>query len=170
MKITIDLSRAPKDATHYKEDPGAEHFVQFYKAEPAKLKRLDPDTGLFTKCHHGIVAGVVLPLPGTWKENALPPVGTKCQHIIEGPEEAWRDVEIIAHHQFENDPYLCAVWVDGDHISYSSSGDHFRPLPENYLPDAWALPVAAAMLDDGELIDLTMFQAIRLVKKGWRKP
>lgn len=74
--------------------------------------------------------------PGTaapWNGEGLPPVGLEVEHSEEGnkadhPDGAWKRVKIVGHHRFNEDEYICAVWVSGLEVSYSSEGPHFRPI------------------------------------------
>lgn len=68
-----------------------------------------------------------------WNGEGLPPVGSVCEHSeddnkADRPDGAWKRVKIVGHHQFNDDEYLCAVWVSGLEVSYSSEGPHFRPI------------------------------------------
>lgn len=68
-----------------------------------------------------------------WTGEGLPPVGLVCEHSCDdnktdSPDGGWKEVKIVGHHQFLNDEYLCAVWVSGTEVSYSSEGEHFRPI------------------------------------------
>lgn len=77
-----------------------------------------------------------------WDGDGLPPVGTVCEHSeddnkSDSPDGAWKRVKIVGHHQFNDDEYLCVVWVSGLEVSYSSEGSHFRPIrmPEQIAAD-----------------------------------
>lgn len=68
-----------------------------------------------------------------WDGEGLPPVGSTCEHSTDdnkndSADGGWKKVKIVGHHQFHNDDYLCAVWVSGTDVSYSSEGEHFRPI------------------------------------------
>lgn len=68
-----------------------------------------------------------------WSGEGLPPVGLVCEHSCDdnktdSSDGGWKEVKIVGHHQFLNDEYLCAVWVSGTEVSYSSEGEHFRPI------------------------------------------
>lgn len=68
-----------------------------------------------------------------WSGEGLPPVGLVCEHSCDDNKTdsengRWKEVKIVGHHQFQNDDYLCAVWVSGVEVSYSSEGEHFRPI------------------------------------------
>lgn len=82
-------------------------------------------------------------LPGTiprpteraveWDGDSLPPVGIECEHSDsenknDSPDGGWKKVKIVGHHQFHADEYVCAIWVSGVEVSYSSAGEHFRPI------------------------------------------
>lgn len=80
--------------------------------------------------------------PPAWTGEGLPPVGTVCEHSTDentdnSEKGQWRQVEIVAHHQFHTTDYVCAIWVSGDEVSYSSEGEHFRPArtPEQIVAD-----------------------------------
>jgi hypothetical protein len=91
-----------------------------------------------------------------WDGKDLPPVGLVCEHSSDSnsnddPAGEWFKVEIIAHHRFCEDEYVCAVWVREGEISYSSAGDHFRPLrnPEQIAAEKRASAVSAMLADAG---------------------
>lgn len=68
-----------------------------------------------------------------WSGEGLPPAGLVCEHSCDdnktdSSDGGWKEVKIVGHHQFLNDEYLCAVWVSGTEVSYSSEGEHFRPI------------------------------------------
>lgn len=73
------------------------------------------------------------PDPSQWDGEGLPPVGSTCEHSTDdnkndSADGGWKKVKIVGHHQFHNDDYLCAVWVSGTDVNYSSEGEHFRPI------------------------------------------
>lgn len=74
-----------------------------------------------------------MPIIEEWSGKGLPPVGLVCEHSCDDNKTdsengRWKEVKIVGHHQFQNDEYLCAVWVSGVEVSYSSEGEHFRPI------------------------------------------
>lgn len=62
-----------------------------------------------------------------WKRGELPPVGTICEHAPGGSSDNWYQVEIIEHRRFNDAPYLCAVFVTHNDVSFSSH-ESFRPI------------------------------------------
>lgn len=76
---------------------------------------------------------VVESRPVVWGGDGLPPVGVVCEHstdanTADADDGEWKEVQILAHHQFHTDEYVCAIWVSGAEVSYSSEGGHFRPI------------------------------------------
>ena len=71
---------------------------------------------------------VVESRPVVWDGEGLPPVGTICEHRKLIPGKEWTQVEIVAHRAFNGGDYTCAVFVFLEGSSWSSAGDHFRPI------------------------------------------
>lgn len=93
------------------------------------------------KCEHSYANKIGCPECGElnapkvveWDGEGLPPAGSTCEHSTDdnknnSADGGWKKVKIVGHHQFHNDDYLCAVWVSGTDVSYSSEGEHFRPI------------------------------------------
>ena len=93
------------------------------------------------KCEHSYANNIGCPECGElnaskvveWDGEGLPPVGSTCEHSTDdnkndSADGGWKKVKIVGHHQFHNDDYLCAVWVSGTDVNYSSEGEHFRPI------------------------------------------
>ena len=106
-------------------------------------------------------------------EDGLPPVGTVCEHSADYNEGdshdgEWFKVEVVAHHRFQEDDYVCAIWVRDAQISYSSAGDHFRALK---TPDQQAADKRETAIR--ELMDIAQVDcrvtAARLVDAGFKR-
>lgn len=112
--------------------------------------------------------------PWSGPEDGLPPVGTVCEHSTDSNEGdshdgEWFKVEVIAHHRFQEDDYVCAVWVRDAQISYSSAGYYFRALK---MPDQQAAEKRETAIR--ELMDVAQVDcrvtAARLVDAGFKLP
>lgn len=134
MKIDIDWSKAPEGFPLWLEGTNEEHRKHSGWYRDAGQVFEGASGGQWRACREGQFFTVHRNLePSIWTGEGLPPVGTVCEHSTDdnkadSPDGAWKRVKIVGHHQFNDDEYICAVWVSGLEVSYSSEGPHFRPI------------------------------------------
>ena len=183
--MKIDLTKKPEGATHINPHSGL--WIKCFGGNSGSYQFFrNGEWEMGFGCMSNSYLEIAQPEP--WTGEGLPPVGTVCEHSeddnkADSPDGAWKRVKIVGHHQFNDDEYLCAVWVSGLEVSYSSEGPHFRPIrtPEQIAEEA---RIAELNLMVGAIKDhpggrhgvdhLTQLKiheeaCINLYDAGWRK-
>ncbi|HBO2190239.1 TPA: hypothetical protein L4G86_005364 [Pseudomonas aeruginosa] len=130
--MSIDWSKAPKDATHW-EPKGTEFGEGWMKKVGNEwsywLEGSEVWAEVWADCFVSAEREATFePRPQEpWSGQGLPPVGTVCE--VNHRDIGWVRCEIVAHKSFSCSGLTLAIaWIDENTLD-QSQGSRFRPLP-----------------------------------------
>lgn len=162
--MSIDWSKAPEGATHYRKGNSLSFFRDVEKSGFYFWNEHQPQW----RWVEGAFPADAKPIAPTWNGEGLPPVGTVCEH--EG-SNGWSNsevCEVIAHRAFEGhaDGELLVVCATKTDVWFSSACC-FRPIrtPEQIAAEKRDKAIKE-MAEDLGIMHTTAAQAY---DKGYRK-